>query len=304
MILLSLTTALLLTQSDPNEAAARAAAAAERAALAAEKAAEAAQKIAEATTGTPAAPAAAAPTGEPAPELWKGLIGVSFIALSGNAESITGIANAQLDRKFGNWAAGARANGAYGQTRRATGGDEVSALRAALTMRGDRSVVSFASIFVQAGLDADHVKSIELRGFGELGASLRFYERKEGDLEKLYIRADLAFRFQQEERYQYFPTATTPANTGLPDATFAAPRIAAVFRYAMNKDIKFSEEVEFLPNVLGPSRVLINNTTKLSARLTETLSISGSFLANFDSSPAPGNRDLDTSLSLGLEAAF
>ncbi len=296
---------VLLAQTDSTDAAARAAAAAERAALAAEKAAEAAQRIAEAQAGpAPAAAAAPAADGTPPPETWNGSIGVSMIALSGNAESITAMSNLAVDRKFGKWAFGARASGAYGQTRIASGGEEVSAMRAGLSLRGDRNVVTFATIFAQGGLDTDHVKSVEVRGYGELGTGLRFYEKKEGDLERIYIRADLAMRFQQEERFQYYASPTTPANTGLPDATLVAPRIAATFRYAINKDIKFSEELEFLPNVLGQARVLVNNTTKLNARLTESLSISASFVANFDSAPAPGKKDLDTSLALGLEAAF
>lgn len=297
-------TLALLSQTDPTtDAAARAAAAAEKAALAAEKAAAAAQRIAEAQ-GAPAAPAADKPADGAEPEeKWAGLIGVSLIALSGNAESITALANAAADRKWAKWMFGVRAGAAYGETRIATG-SEVSALRGNLSLRGDRNVVTFATIFAQAGVDTDHVKSVELRGYGEVGTGIRFYEKKEGDLEKIYIRADLAFRFQQEERFQYYATPTTPAGTALPDATLVAPRIAAVFRYAMSKDIRFTEEVEFLPNVLGQSRVLVNNTTKLNARLTESLSVSAAFIANFDSSPAAGKKDLDTSLALGVEAAF
>lgn len=296
-------TLVLLSQTDTHtEAAARAAAAAEKAALAAEKAAEAAQRIAEAQ-GAPAAPAADKPAEGDPQEKWSGLIGVSVIALAGNAESITALANAAADRKWAKWMFGVRAGAAYGETRIATG-SEVSALRGNLSLRGDRNVVTFATIFAQAGVDTDHVKSVELRGYGEVGTGIRFYEKKEGDLEKVYLRADLAFRFQQEERFQYFATPTTPAGTALPDATLVAPRIAAVLRYAMSKDIRFSEEVEFLPNVLGQSRVLVNNTTKLNARLTESLSVSAAFIANFDSAPASGKKDLDTSLALGVEAAF
>lgn len=297
--------AAILTQTDPNtDAAARAAAAAERAAVAAEKAAAAAQRIAEAHAGpAPAAPAAPGADAD-RKEAWNGLIGVSVIALWGNAESITALGAAALDRKWDKWMFGVRAGGAYGQTKLASGSDEVTALRANLSLRGDRNVVSFATIFAQAGVDTDHVKSVEARGYGEIGTGIRFYEKKEGDLERVYIRGDLAFRVQQEERFQYYASPTAPAGTALPDATLVAPRIAAVFRYAMTKDIRFSEEVEFMPNVLGQSRVLVNNVTKLNARLTESLSVSVAFIANFDSAPAAGKKDLDTALALGLEAAF
>jgi putative salt-induced outer membrane protein YdiY len=80
--------------------------------------------------------------------------------------------------------------------------------------------------------------------------------------------------------------------------------LGAVVRYALNKEIRFSEEAEFLPNLVGESRFLVNSTTKLNARLTAALSISVAFLLNFDSSPGGGKKSTDTALTLGLEAAF
>ena len=232
------------------------------------------------------------------------MIGIGLIALSGNAESLTATANAALDKKLGNWAFGMRLTGAYGQTRTKAGADEVTALRAGLLLRGDRSITSFASIYALGGLETDHVKSVELRGFGELGTGIKFYELKEGELERVYLRGDVGFRASHESRFQYYGDAVTPSGTGLGDITMIGPRIAAVIRYAINKDIRFSEEAEFLPNLLGPSRYLINSITKLSARLTESLAVTGSFLVTFDSSPAPGKKTTDTALVLGLEAAF
>lgn len=310
--MLSFALAALLSQAEVQgpdraaEAAERAARSAERAAVAAQKAAEALQKIAELQAAAAAAAPPVVPTApaEAKKDEWTGLVGIGLIALTGNSETLTGTAAAQADKKLGNWAIGFRAGGAYGQTRLPTGEDQVTALRALFTARVDRSIASFATLYALAGLETDHVKSVELRGYGELGSGIIFYEKKEPDFERSYLRGDVAFRVSHESRFQYFGDANFAANTGLPDATMVGPRVGAVFRYALNKELRFSEEAEILPNLVGEARYLINSTTKLNAHLTRALSITASFLINFDSAPAGGKKTTDTALTLGVEAAF
>lgn len=246
-----------------------------------------------------------APAGPPAPapnpDGWKGTIGIGLVAIAGNAESLNVNATASMDKKWGEWGFGTRFNGAYGQARSDTTATQVSAYRAALTLRGDRNVSSFASIFLLAGADTDHVKSIEARGFGELGTGIKFYERKEDDLEKLYLRADVGFRYGYETRYQYYGTG---APAPLPSLVTLGPRVAATARTAPSKRFRLSEEAEFIPMVLGPSRYLINSTTKVNARITDGLSFVAALLVAFDSLPAPGKKDTDLTLTMGLEAVF
>ena len=101
-----------------------------------------------------------------------------------------------------------------------------------------------------------------------------------------------------------FGDANFVKGTGLPDAWLVAPRFGAVFRYAMSKQIRFSEEAEILPALTGPSRFLVNSTTKFNAHLTSALSIAISFLLTYDSAPAGKKQPMDTALTLGLDAAF
>src|SRR4051794_30734357 len=161
MTLLSLTVAALLSQTEapPAERAAaaaeRAAASAERAAIAAEKSAEAAMKIAAAAPAGPVvvvAPVAVNP--EEKKNEWNGMVGVGVIALFGNAESLSATLNGSADKTLGAWLVGFRATGAYGQAR-APGAteDSVTALRAQVTARVDRSIVSFASVYALAGAE-------------------------------------------------------------------------------------------------------------------------------------------------------
>src|SRR5688500_13932496 len=85
----------------------RAASAAERAAVAAQKAAEAVAKLMEAQSAAAAAPVVVAVVvEEPKKDPWTGMVGLGLIAISGNSQTVTGTLNAQLDKKFGEWAFG------------------------------------------------------------------------------------------------------------------------------------------------------------------------------------------------------
>jgi len=310
----------LLSQSDPAatqpvptaDASERAAAAAEKAAAAAEKAANAALRIADAVSPQTAAnPTPAAAAGD-TKESWVGNVGVGLTFITGNSQTLTLTGNAAADRKFGDWALGIRLNGAYGLANPDTSAAapaSTTARRAAASIRGDRSFgAGFASIFALAGSEFDHMKNIESRSIGEVGAGLTFFNKKEGDLEKLYLRLDLAARSGYETRFQYFPTPSSVTDYGI---VILAPRAAITFRWNFSKDVRFTEELEFIPFVLAPTagRLLINNNTKLAARLTEHLALTTSVLVNFDSQPpvsASGMRrkETDVALTAGLEASF
>jgi putative salt-induced outer membrane protein YdiY len=319
-MLLSLALAVALSQSDgvaaeaapaaELSAAEKAAAAAQRAAEAAEKAAAAAQRIAESVG--PATPAEKEDKKESG---WVGNVGLGLAFITGNTQTLTLTANASADKKWENWAFGLRLTGAYGlanPTANVEGSvSQTTARRAAATVRGDRKFGGgFASIFVLGGSEFDHVKGIESRSVGEAGTGLTFFNKKEGGLERLYLRLDIAARAGYETRYQYFPTAGSIDPYAI---VILAPRAAVTFRWAFSKDVRVSEELEFIPFVLAPEagRLLINSNTKLSARITENLALTTALLINYDGKPpqpadpaAPRRLETDVALTVGVEAAF
>ena len=83
-----------------------------------------------------------------------------------------------------------------------------------------------------------------------------------------------------------------------------APRVGALLRYALNKDVIFSNEASVLGNLVGVSRLLFTNTAKLSSRLTERVSLGVAFVINEDSVPPPGKVSVDTALTVGLEVGI
>ena len=198
---------------------------------------------------------------------------------------------------------------AAGDTNAAGNSSAVTARRASGTVRGDRTFgESFAAIFVLAGSEFDHMKNIESRSIGEAGAGLTFFNQKQGDLEKLFLRLDLALRSGFETRMQYFPYLLPVENYGI---VILAPRVAVAFRWAFSKDVRVSEDLEFIPFLLAPTsgRLLINNITKLNARLTENLALTTALTLNFDSLPPVGadgstRKPTDVALTVGIEAAF
>lgn len=309
----SLLLSLLLTQADVPAVAStpspadRAAAAAEKAADAAARAADAAQRIADKVA--PKAPAdvpgAAAPA---APSSWIVNFGLGLSLLGGNTESATLTGNAAIDKKWDLWSIGIRFNGALGFATppgaMPSGNPSTVARRAALTARGDRGFGGFVSAFVLAGGEFDHVKNIESRVYGEAGASFSIFNEKEGDLEKLFLKLDLALRGGRETRFTYFPTpaAVTPYEIPL-----LSPRVALMGRWALNKSFRVSEEFEVLPYLLAPvtGRFLINSHTKLNARVTDVASISLGFLLSIDTTPPnPMLRPYDYTLTAGADFVF
>ena len=314
---LALALSAVLSQSDaaaastvpPTDPAERAAIAAEKAAAAAQAAAEAAMRIANAVAPQPNAIEVVP---EKKKDVWIGNVGVGLTFITGNSQTLTLTGNASADRKWEKWALGIRLNGAYGLANpdtNATANTSITARRGMGTVRLDRAVVdSFATIFALAGEEFDHMKNIETRSIGELGAGLTFFNKKEGDLEKFYLRLDLAMRAGYETRFQYFPVPNRAADYGI---VILAPRAAITMRWSFSKDVRITEELEFIPFLLQPAagRLLLNNLTKLNARLTETLSVNTSILVNFDSQPPLGadglaRKTTDTAMTVGVEANF
>ncbi len=289
------------TVTDPAE---RAALAAQKAAEAAAKAAEAAQRIADKV-----APRTAEAAGGPAaPGSWLVNVGAGLSLLGGNTQSLTLTGNVGIDKKWEVWSLGIRLNGAYGLATppgSAAGTDpSVVARRALGTVRGDRAFGGFVSAFALAGAEFDHIKSIESRVYGEGGASFGLLNEKEGDLEKLFLKLDLALRFGRETRFSYFPM---PSAVSPYEIYILSPRVAAVGRWALNKNFKISEELEVLPFLLPPTlgRFLINSNTKINARITEGASLSLGFLLAIDTQPPKADlKPYDYTLTAGIDIAL
>jgi hypothetical protein len=255
-----------------------------------------------AQAAAPEVATAAAPAAPP-PPAWTGTVGLSLISLTGNSQTLTFATNAALERKSTDWIWGAKAFAAYGRSTVAGATSSLTALNAGGQARGDRRFNEQLSLYLMAGIDTDHLKSIEYRPFGEIGASMIWFDNKEGDFSKSSFKTDLGFRYGREYRFDYYPAAGTPR---LPpsEVDVVAPRLGAAFRYAFNKDVIFTEDVSALFNVAGAARLLFSSTSKLSAHLTEKMTLGVGFVLQDDTVPAPGKVSTDTALTVGLDIAI
>ena len=242
-------------------------------------------------TTTPGAPPAAAATS------LTGTVALGASILTGNSEITTFTLGSALTWKTPDWIYGFKASGAYGRsTDPNTGVESTNALNGSVSLRGARRLSQVVAIYLEGAVDADHLKSIEWRPTGELGASLQFVDRKEGDFQTESLRVDLGFRGVYEYRFQYYPAAVN-----LPDQTIAAPKAGAALRYAFSRATIFGDELTMLVNIPDGPRLLLNNVAKLSTQLYGTVSFAVSYGIAEDSSPPPGKKQLDTTLSLTLE---
>jgi hypothetical protein len=296
--------ALLLGQAAPGGDAARAAAAAEKAAEAARAAAEAAARAAAAAEKAVQGGdrPAEAPAGVPgaAEAAWSGSAGAGLVAVNGNARAAILGASASAERRSETWILGGRAWGAWGQSRPAAGGpDETSALAGGGLLRADRRFGPAASAYALFAGETDHVKSVELRAGGEVGASAVFVDWRGSGDRSLSARADLGVRVQRETRFQYYP-----APASLEAVLLVAPRLAAVLRYQAGKEVLLAEELEVLPNVRGEARTLVASVTRLTSRLGGPLGMGVSFQVTQDTRPAPGKRQVDSLLQATVDVVF
>jgi hypothetical protein len=243
--------------------------------------------------------------GEEKEKTWTATASLGLIALTGNASTITfnGLATAEL--KTEQWIYAAKAFGAFGRSRPPevegvpTEPPQVVALNAGLQLRGDRRFTESFSGYLLAGAETDHVRSMELRAFGEAGASAIWWDRTTEDGRNSFLRTDLAFRFARERRFQYYPT-----QENLPDVSIGGPRIGVNFRYALTKDVLFLDEASVLASALENSRMIVSNQAKLTVRISEALGLGTTYLVQYDSAPPEGKVPTDTSLTMSFEVAF
>ncbi len=304
-MILSLVIATVVSQQPAVETIPAPAPTAESIAL--EKLSVAADRLAAAAERLSPPPVLASPDAPPPkPELWAGTVGLGLTWVTGNVTSIAFVASGQATRKGEHTITVLKAFGGYGEKVKESGvGTEVLLLNAGLAGQFDYRFTQHVSAFVGAGIDTDHVKSVEIRGYADVGVGVLWLDVKEGEVgkefQKLYLKTDLGLRVMPEERFQYYPV-----EMDVPNALMVGPRLGLSFRYALSAAAYFTEDAELMPNVLPnqPGRVLFNSVSKLGVGIGANMSLAAGFTVKYDSAPAVGRKNTDTVLSVGLDANF
>jgi hypothetical protein len=274
----------------------RAAAAAERATAAAEKAADATLRVVSQLAPSPPPPVCV-PAPAPPPPLYDLTLGIGVLSLTGNTESVSANINGAADYRLAEWIFSGKLSGTYGQSRGEPGSpSSVLAEQGLFQLRTDRKLTDLIAIYLLAGADTDHIKSVEYDVYGEAGMSLFWFDLKATDGSVTYLRTDVGFRADQQSRFQYFPTPEA-----LPSVAMLGPHVGVEFRKALTAALLFTEADDVTTNVAGPTRTVLCSVTKLSVRVLGSLAAGGSFTVNYDSAPAAGKLPTDTALALTLD---
>ncbi len=228
---------------------------------------------------------------------WNGSASLGLQAVGGNASSFSVNLAATAERRWTRWIASGRTWAAYGESQPA-GADrtEVGAANAGLFLRLELRLNPRLGTYALAGLETDHVRSIEARFSQELGLSYALLDQEEGD-RQLHLRTDLGFRITEEQRFQYFPVAARVEPRG---NLMTAPRFAAAFRCQPQKGLALTQDLEVLP-ALGETRVLVNALTKLTVRMVGPLAVGFTLGVQVDSEPPPPKGSWDTTAGLTLD---
>jgi hypothetical protein len=259
--------------------------------------AEAARQLTQAmerlTSGLPK-PAEPAPVAE---KVWAGSLSAGLTWITGNVSSLAFVSSGSVVRKGEKTLFSLKAFGGYGEK---ADPRDVLLYNLGLATQFDWRFTQVISILIGGGLDTDHVKSVELRGYGEVGVGAFWLDEQAGPSDKrwqkLALKTDLTLRAQPESRFQYYPT---PMN--IDDAFLFGPKAALMLHYGLGPATYLHEELEVMPNVIGQARVLVNSTTKLAVGIVGGLALTATFALKIDSLPAPGKRPVDTILATGLE---
>jgi putative salt-induced outer membrane protein YdiY len=237
---------------------------------------------------------------------WTGAAGAGLVLLTGNSSTLTASGTLSAQRETNGWILGAKGTGVYGRARPSDRTLDAETVAAAATgqLRADRKLGEHATVFVVAGLDTDHVASIEYRAYGDGGFGWIWLDRKGEEDRALFLRTDLGVRYAYESRWQYYPTAAVPTPGDLEDVDLVAPRAGASLRWALSKDTAFTEDAEVLANVSGDERYLAKSITKITTRLASRVGLGLAYVVAWDSAPAAGKVETDTTLAVSLETTF
>ena len=297
----STTPAAPTDQSRLDQAIQAAADAAKAAGAAAVSASQVAQAFVASQTPKLEAPVPCTPPGPP-PKLspWSGHFGANVLAVTGNANAVTGSITAKVMGEWPKWQLTLAGDAAYGQANiTGTPTPQVTALNADFFARGERDLGSVFSAYLQAGVLTDHVASIELQSYGEAGVGITWLEQKAGDYIRAKIKTDVGFRYMHESDYQYYPELVY---LGIQDVY--AMRIAASFHYALSKVTVFSEDVEVLPDLVDAKDVRVTSTTAIAAQVAGGVALTLSFKVRYIGVPAAGAKPTDTALGAGVSYTF
>lgn len=245
------------------------------------------------------------PTSAPALPVWSYQLGLNSLAKTGNASNFSGQATLGVDGHWHMWATEMRLRGAYGASNPVSDSDGVpdrqtTTFNGAASLRGERHFTPFLGNYILVSAATDRVASIQLQGSGELGLTLVWWEIERDGYVKSRLRTSIGLRYMREIRRQFYPER---ADISM-DRNIWGPPITVNYRYALTRNIYFTEDFDVLYDVNSSKDVRINSQTVLAAGITDHVGLQIGFNVRYIGQPAENRRSTDTELTAGLNFSF
>jgi putative salt-induced outer membrane protein len=218
----------------------------------------------------------------PPPPLWSGKAELSFVSTSGNTDTQTLGAGAEVEYQPGIWSGKVRLD----YLRSEANGEENAHFFAAL-LRGARKIAPRLEVYALGGYLKNRFAGIDRRLAGEAGLA---YDLLPPNTHSL--KAEGGLGYTKENRV-----------SGL-DRSFASARAGLLYKWKFSKTADFSNEVSYTQDLNASKDWRFADAASVSAALVSRLSLKVSYAIAKLNDPPPGFKKTDTITSAAIVAKF
>jgi hypothetical protein len=214
---------------------------------------------------------------------WKGNVSLSGSFRSGNTDQVLGALRAAAERNWEYDKLSFALEALYGKS-------EGTKTNESLFVKGRWDHFWSEKLYGYAQLDAlhDQIQDIDVRAVASVGVGYVVWKDSDDEL--------LALEGGVSGIYTRFGNGDDPLSP--------AARAAATFKEIIFKDVRFTQEAEFLLPIDDPSAFLVRARTALGVPLAEGWAMKTSLDVNYTADPAVGRRPFDILFLVGIEYQF
>jgi putative salt-induced outer membrane protein YdiY len=250
---------------------------------------------ATATDTVPSAPAAAAlaplqdEDEEERVELphWRGSVNVGGTLTAGNNDTEAAAVAVDVERRgeMDRWTLKGAWN--YGKS-----DDRLTQRRASASAKYDYFLTERLYLWAEAGAETDTFANLELRYYGGGGAGYQFIER-----ERLTLSGEVGLTYFVEE-YRDVPPGEDDSSE------YLAAKVGYDVGWDINDNVRFEQSARAYPSVEDVEDFYSRVDSKFLVRMTNNFSAFLQHVLDYDNTPAPGAKQADHLIVLGVAWAF
>lgn len=231
---------------------------------------------------------------EKEPVKWTGSVAASFIAARGNAYTDQSNFRGQAVRRGEDDRTTVITGYASSRFRDNQGEWQTSERRVYGNLKYDYFFAEDWFTYVALAGEKDGAKSLDLRF--NAGAGVGYQIAEEDDL-KAYVEAGLAWF------YENYATRSVPVGQDTSNSTVAA-RVAWDLQWDMTEDLRLVHNAWWLPGLEHQDDHLVQTNTALRYALDKNLFVQAGVFWEWDNTPAPGFKRVDTRYTLSVGLSF